>query len=296
MQAWKLIKGSVLAFINDGALSQGAAIAFYTIFSIAPVLLIVIAIAGLVFGRDAAKGEIVRELGGMMGTQSLDTLQSMINGASNKKSGIIATLVGAGTLLVAASGVFGQMQTALNMIWRAHPGVADIRSLVKARMVSLGLVMAMGFLLLASLALSAGLAALQHDINGLLPGVDVLIRILNFIISFALVSVLFGAIYKVLPDTQITWRDVAVGAMGTAFLFTVGKSLIALYIGRSDIASSYGAAGAFVVILLWIYYSSQIFLLGAEFTKVYANTHGSHASAGAASPGDQIMGSRADEP
>ena len=269
MQVWKLIKGSVMAFIADGALSQGAAIAYYTIFSIAPVLVIVIAIAGLVFGHDAAQGAIVRQLGGMMGQQSADAVQGMIKSADSQKSGIIATVLGIATLLVTASGVFAQMQSALNLIWKAEPK-AGMSRLVRARIASLGLVGALGFLLMVSLVVSAALSALDSFLNGFFPGAQVLMQVLNFALSLAMISVLFGAIYKVLPDKAITWRDVAVGAVATAFLFTVGKTLIGLYLGHSNIASSYGGAGAFVIILLWIYYSSQIFLLGAEFTRVYA--------------------------
>jgi len=276
MQVWKLTKDSVAAFIADGALSQGAAIAYYTIFSIAPVLIIVIAIAGLVFGHDAAQGAIVRQLSGIMGQQSADALQSMIKSADSQKSGVIATVLGIGTLVVTASGVFGQMQSALNLIWKAEPK-AGLSRLVRARIASLGLVAALGFLLIVSLVVSAILSALDSFLNGFFPGAHAMMQVLNFAISLLIISVLFGAIYKVLPDKQIAWRDVAVGAIVTALLFTIGKTLIGLYIGHSNIASSYGGAGAFVVILLWIYYSSQIFLLGAEFTRVFAETHGSHS-------------------
>ena len=281
---WSLIKGTFSAFIADGALSQGAAIAYYTIFALAPVLIIVIAVAGLAFGHDAAQGAIVQQLGGLMGQQSADALQGMIRSASNQKSGIIAAVLGIGTLLVTASGVFGQMQTALNQIWKAEAKRSAMSRMVRARMASLGLVATLGFLLLVSLVISAVLSALGNYMNGLLPGGHILTQALNFAISLALIAVLFGAVYKVLPDKPIAWGDVIVGAIVTAFLFTTGKSLIGLYLGHSNIASSYGGAGAFVVILLWIYYSSQIFLLGAEFTRVYAESHGSHAEGGENAP------------
>jgi membrane protein len=277
---WRLLKGTFSAFIADGALSQGAAIAYYTIFSIAPVLVIAIAIAGLAFGQDAAQGAIVGQLGGLMGRQSAEALQTMIQSASNHKSGVLATIIGVGTLLATASGVFGQMQTALNQIWKAKPRETGMSRLVRARIASLGLVVTLGFLLMVSLVISAILSTLDHYLNGLLPGAHILMMAVNFVISLALIAVLFGAIYKVLPDKPIGWRDVTVGAIATAFLFTVGKTLIGLYLGHSNAASSYGGAGAFVIILLWIYYSSQIFLLGAEFTRVYAETHGSHAPGG----------------
>jgi membrane protein len=284
MRQWRLAKDTVSNFVSDGALSQGAAIAYYTVFSIAPVLVIAIAVAGLAFGEDAARGAIVGQLGGLMGTDSADALQTMIKSASNHKSGIIATVLGIGTLIVTASGVFGQMQSALNLIWKAEPK-GGITRLIKARMISLGLVAALGFLLMVSLVISAALSALASVLNGFLPGVHILLQVINFVLSVILIAVLFAAIYKVLPDKQIAWRDVAIGAIATSLLFTIGKSLIGLYLGHSNIASSYGGAAAFVVVLLWIYYSSQIFLLGAEFTHVYAEAHGSHAGAAEAPPG-----------
>jgi membrane protein len=276
---WNLIKETVTEYINDEALSRGAAIAYYTVTSIAPVLVIVVAIAGLAFGQEAAQGAIVNQLSGMMGQQSAEVLQSGIKSASSTSSGIIASIIGLVTLLVTASGVFGEMQTALNAIWKAEPKGTTVSRLVRARAASLGLVAALGFLLLVSLVISAGLSALGNYISAYLPLGHLILAALNFLISFALISALFAAIYKVLPDKHLEWRDVLVGAVATAFLFTVGKSLIGLYIGSSAVASSYGAAGAIIVILLWIYYSSQIFLLGAEFTKVYASHHGSHQAA-----------------
>jgi membrane protein len=278
MRLWKLAKDTISNFMSDGALSQGAAIAYYTIFSIAPVLVIAIAVAGLAFGEEAAQGAIVHQIGGLMGTQSADAIQAMIKSASNHKSGIIATVLGIGTLIVTASGVFGQMQTALNAIWKAKPK-AGLSRLVKARIASLGLVAALGFLLIVSLVVSAALSAVDSFLDGILPGAHILLQAVNFVLSVILIAVLFAAIYKILPDKQIAWRDVAVGALATSLLFTIGKTLIGLYIGHSNIGSSYGGAGAFVVVLLWIYYSSQIFLLGAEFTHVYAETHGSRADA-----------------
>ncbi len=274
-KAWTLVKETVMAFIDDNALSRGASIAFYTVTSIAPVLFIVVAIAGLVFGEDAARGAIAAQLGGLMGQQSAELLQTAIKGASNRSSGILASVIGFVTLLVTASGVFGEMQTALNEIWKAQPKGSTVSQLLKARALSLGLVGALGFLLLVSLVISAMLTALGDFVNARLPFGSVLLSGLNFGLSFVMIAVLFAAIYKVLPDRRLAWRDVIVGAVATAFLFTIGKSLIGLYIGSSTIASSYGAAGALIVVLLWIYYSAEIFLLGAEFTKVYASRHGS---------------------
>ena len=280
-EAWALVKESVLSFIADDALSKGASIAFYMVTSIAPVLVIVIAIAGLAFGHDAAQGAISAQLSGLMGDRSAELLQTAINSASGKSSGIIATALGLLMLLISASGVFGEMQSSLNAIWKSPPRDGTVTHLmaimrhVKARAASLGLVAALGFLLLISLVISALLTALGTCIDAHFPFGHVSLSVLNLVISFLLTSVLFAAIYKILPDTRLEWRDVGVGAVATAFLFEVGKSLIALYIGSSAVVSSYGAAGGLIVLLLWIYYSAQIFLLGAEFTKTYASHHGS---------------------
>jgi membrane protein len=270
-----LVRTTVTGFIADDALSRGAAIAYYTVTSMAPVLLIVIAIAGFVFGTEAAQGAIVEQLSGMMGAQSAEMVQSMIQSAGNRGAGTIATIVGIVALLITASGVFGEMQAALNVIWKAEPKEGTVSRLVRARLASLGLVVTLGFLLMVSLVVSAALKALDTWLNGIMPGLHLIFQALGFLVSLLIIAVLFGAVYKVLPDKKLTWRDVAVGAISTAILFTIGKFLISLYIGSSAVASSYGAAGALIVILIWIYYSAQIFLLGAEFTKAYATTHGS---------------------
>jgi membrane protein len=272
---WKLLKGTVLAFIDDEALSRGAAIAFYTVTSIAPVLLIVIAIAGLAFGRDAAQGAITTQLGGLMGQQTAELLQGAVASAAGKSSGILATIIGVITAMVTASGVFGEMQSALNAIWKAKPRGTTVSRLIRARAASLGLVAALGFLLIVSLVVSAGLTAFGNYLNSILPFGKLILTVLNVVVSVTLISVLFAAIYKVLPDRHLEWRDVVVGAAVTTVLFTIGKSLIGWYIGSSAVASTYGAAGALIILLLWVYYSVQIFLFGAEFTKVYANRHGS---------------------
>ncbi len=280
---WALLEDSVKGYIEDDALSRGAAIAYYTIFSIAPMLVIIIAIVGLIYGPQAAHGAIKGELQGMMGADGAYAIQTMIASASNRHSGIVATLLGIGTLLVTASGVFGEMQIALNVIWnvRARGRSSTVSRLVRARAISLGLVAALGFMLVISLAVSTAVAALGFALQHRLPGIDLLIQLLNFLVSFAMITVLFAAIYKVLPDQSIEWYDVWVGALTTALLFTIGKTAIGLYIGSSQVASSYGAAGALVIVLLWIYYSAQIFLFGAEFTKAFARRHGSHSKAGA---------------
>jgi membrane protein len=277
--AWKMLKDTVLAFINDEALSRGAVIAFYTVTSIAPVLLIVIAIAGLAFGRDAAQNAITEQLSGLMGQQTAEVLQTAVASAASKSSGVVATIIGIITLMVTASGVFGEMQTALNVIWKAKPEGTTVSRLIRARAASLGLVAALGFLLMVSLVVSTVLMAFGNYLDSILPFGQVILTVLNIVVSLVLISFLFAAIYKVLPDRNLEWGDVTVGAIVTGVLFTIGKSLISWYIGSSAVASSFGAAGALIILLLWVYYSAQIFLLGAEFTKVYANTHGSKQGA-----------------
>lgn len=271
-----LLRETITAFFADEALTRGAAIAFYTATSLGPVLFIVVAVAGLAFGEEAARGAIVAQLGDLMGQQSADLLQTAIRNAGNRRSGLLATLLGIVTLLITASGVFSEMQQALNVIWKAEPQGVTVTGWLRTRALGLGLVAALGFLLLVSLVISAALAALSGYINAYLPFGHLILQAIAFVVSFGLIAVLFGAIYRVLPDRNIAWPDVILGAITTAFLFTVGKLLISLYLGSSTIASSYGAAGSLIVVLLWIYYSTQIFLLGAEFTKVYAFRHGSH--------------------
>ncbi len=280
---WTMLKETFNDYLDDAALSRGAAIAYYTILSIGPVLVICIAIAGLVFGQEAAQGAMVGQLRGMMGDQAAELIQTTIKSASNKSSGIWATVLGLGTLIITASGVFVEMQAALNVIWKAEPE-GGLSAVLKARAASLGLVATMGFLLLTSLVISAGLHALGDYLNTFLPGAELLLQALNFLISLGMVTALFAAIYKILPDRQLNWHDVGVGAFATALLFTIGKTGIGLYIGSTAVASSYGAAGALVIVLIWIYYSSQIFLLGAEFTKVWASHHGSAEAFAARTP------------
>ncbi|MGB8894264.1 MAG: YihY/virulence factor BrkB family protein [Pseudolabrys sp.] len=272
--ARKMLVDTTLSFIDDEALSRGAAIAFYAITSLAPVVLIVIAVAGLVFGQEAAQNAISGQFSALMGKQAADLLQSVIASASAKSSGVVATVIGTVTLIATASGVFGEMQAALNTIWKTRSKEAILSRLVRARIASLGLVAALGFLLIVSLAVSAGLTAFANHLD-MLPVGALILSGLNFAISLLLFAVLFGAIYKVLPDRTLQWKDVIVGALMTSVLFNIGKTFIGWYIGSSAVASSYGAAGGLIVLLLWVYYSAQIFLFGAEFTKIYANAHGS---------------------
>ena len=279
---WQFLRDSIEAFIADDALSRGASISFYMITSIGSVLFIVVAIAGLAFGEDAARGAIANQFRDLMGRQSADLVQSVIQNATGTSTGILASIVGAITLLITVSGVFGEMQSALNVIWKAQPQGITLSRLVRARAASLGLVAALGFLLLVSLVINTILSGLGSYIDAILPFGAWILQILEFIISFALISVLFGAIYKVLPDVELSWGDVLVGSVVTALLFNLGKFLIGLYLAHSATASSYGAAGALIILLLWIYYSAQIFLLGAEFTKLYASRRGTPAATRAA--------------
>jgi membrane protein len=277
--AWLLLKDTIEGFTSDEALSRGASIAYYTLFSLAPVLLVVIAIAGLAFGREAAEGAIVHQLGALMGGKTAEALQAMIESAATPREGAWATVIGIVVLLIATTGVFGEVQSAMNQIWKVPPSRGSTLSrLVRARIASLGLVATAGFLLTVSLATSAGLAATQAYLRIVFPAAQVVLNIVDVVISGALIAGLFAAMYKVLPDADITWRDVAIGAGGTMLLFEGGKYAIALYVGQSDVASSYGAAGALIVLLVWIYYSAQIFLLGAEFTRAFARRFGSHAA------------------
>ncbi|HUE19580.1 MAG TPA: YihY/virulence factor BrkB family protein [Stellaceae bacterium] len=273
--AWLLIKETGRHFMEDEALSRGAAIAYYTVFSIAPVLVIAIAMAGLAFGEQAAEGAIVDQLSDLIGIQGAQGLQAMIASASNPGSGILATVVGIGTLVVAATSVFGEMQSALNAIWKTEaPPHSTLTRMVRARLAGLGLVVTVGFLLLVSLVVSTAIAALNNYLDEFFSGAHLLFQGLSFVISFGLIALLFAAIYKLLPDRHIAWSDVIIGAVATSLLFTIGKSLISLYLGSSSVTHAYGAAGGLVIVLLWIYYSAQIFLFGAEFTRVYAERHG----------------------
>ncbi len=272
---WTLIKSTVNGYIDDNALSRGAAIAYYTVFSLAPTLVIIVAITGIVFGETAAQGALSNQLEGLVGHDAAIAIQGMVRSAWQTRSGWIATVIGIVTLMITATTVFGEMQAALNAIWHAEPKGTTVTRYLRYRALSLGLVATLGFLLMVSLVISAAIAAVQTYIGGFLPEVAILVRVLNFFISFALITVLFAAIYKILPDRQLEWRDVTIGAVVTALLFDLGKTLIGLYIGSTAVANSFGAAGALAVVLLWVYYSSQIFLLGAEFTRAYAEHNGS---------------------
>jgi membrane protein len=268
----KLLKTALAGWWNDRALSLGAAISFYTLFSMAPALLIVVSVAGLIYGRDAAQGAIVGEIGGLIGTEPAAAIEAMIGSASDFGSSVVGTIVGFTIFLFLATGALVELQDDLNIIWKAPPPEkSTIIVLLRTRLLSLALVVAIGFVLLVSLILDAALSALIAYVPNVLPGSEAFVFTLNSAFALGMASLLFALMFKVLPDVAIGWRDVMVGAILTGSLFTLGKFLIGLYIGRSGVASSYGAAGSLVTILIWVYYSSQILLFGAEFTKAFAD-------------------------
>jgi membrane protein len=273
-----LLKETFKEWQEDKVTRLAAALAYFTIFSLAPLLIVVIAIAGAVFGHEAATGQLVREIRGLVGTDGARVIEDMIqNAATPGSGGTLATIIGVVTLILGASGVFGQLQDALNTIWGVMPKPGlGIKETIKNRILSFALVLGIGFLLLVSLVLSAGLSAVDEFLNNQFPGGGLLLQILNFVISYAVITLMFATMYRFLPDVKIAWRDVWVGAAVTAALFTIGKFLIGLYLGNSSTASVYGAAGSLVVLLIWIFYSAQIMLFGAEFTQVYATRYGSH--------------------
>jgi membrane protein len=274
---WEILKETFSDWNEDKAPRLAAALAYYTMFSIAPVLIIVIAIAGLVLGREAVQGAIAQQIEGLVGNrESALAVQAMIQSASKPSTGIIATVIGLVTLLFGAAGVFGQLQDALNTIWEVQPKPdRGIMETIKERFLSFTMVLGVGFLLLVSLVVSAALTAIGTYFSNLLPGFEAVWQVVNFLVSFGVITLLFAMIFKVLPDAKIAWSDVWIGAAVTALLFTIGKFLIGLYLGKSSVGTAYGAAGSLVVILIWVYYSAQILFLGAEFTQVYARKYGS---------------------
>jgi membrane protein len=276
---WNLIKKSCYAWVDDYAPSMGAAIAYYTLFSLAPFLILVIAVAGMVFGAEAARGEIVSQLRGLIGDEGAVAVQGLLKSASRPATSIFASIVGALTMLIGATSVFGELQSALDRIWRApvQTQVSGLRGLLRGRLVAFGMIVTIGFLLLVSLVISAALAAMGTWSQGFFPGWEIAWQAVGLVVSFAITTVLFAMIYQILPRVRVSWNDVWVGAAVTALLFNLGKLAIGLYIGKAGVTSGFGAAGSLVVLLVWVYYSAQIFLLGAEFTWVYANSHGSHA-------------------
>jgi membrane protein len=273
----RLVKQTIAEWSTDSASSRAAALAFYAALSISPLLIIAISIAGLVFGADQVRSQVMAQIQDLVGQSGAEVIESMLRSTNSKSGGFIATALGLGTLLLGAGGVFIELQDALNKFWGVNPpegsGVWDF---VRNRLLSFAMVLCIGFLMLVSLLLSAAVSALGVFVGGLVPELQVTAHVINLLFSFAVITVLFALIYKVLPNVQLHWRDVWTGAATTAGLFTIGKFLIGFYLGRASTASPYGAAGSVIVILLWVYYSALIIYFGAEFTKVYAKEHGSH--------------------
>jgi len=274
-----LAKRTVNEWIDDKAPSRAAALSYYTVFSIAPLLVIAVALAGFVFGKEAVTGELQRQLQGLVGEGGAKAIQEMMVSASQPGAGVLASILGVVMLLVGATGAFVELQDALNAMWGVEEKKSSgLVSFLRARIISFAMVGVIAFLLLASLAVSTALSALGHFAEERLPAGELTVQVANVVVSFAVITALFAAIFKVLPDVKVAWRDVWLGAAVTSLLFGVGKLLISLYLGKSSVASSYGAAGSFAVLLIWTNYSSMILFLGAEFTHVYAESCGSRAT------------------
>lgn len=275
---WRLLKETFQEWQADDASRLAAALAYYTVFSLAPLLILVIAIAGMVFDASAAQTQIINQIQGLVGPEGASVIETALQNANSpaSNSGLIATLISLGVLLFGASGVFVQLQASLNQVWnvKAKP-TEGVMNLVRKRFLSFAMILVIGFLLLVSLVLSAALAGLSAVLNGWIGSLSWLWQIVNIVLSIGVVTLLFAMIFKYLPDVKVTWRDVTTGALITAVLFTLGKFLIGLYLGNSSFGSTYGAAGSVVILLAWIYYSAQILFFGAEFTQVYARRYGS---------------------
>ena len=272
-----LIGKSLKAWLDDFAPSMGAALAYYTLFSIAPLLIIFIAIAGLVFGQDAARGEIVAQIEGLIGRDGAIAVQGLLKSTSEPAQGFVAILISTIMVIIGATSVFAELQSDLDRIWRvpAPANQLGIFLMLRKRLLSFGLVLGLGFLLLVSLVIGTAIAAAGKWWNGLFAGWEAILQAIDFCISFAISTLLFAMIYKLMPRARIAWQDVWIGAAVTALLFEIGKLLIGLYLGKTSVASGFGAAGSLVVLLIWVYFAAQIFLLGAEFTWAYAHERGS---------------------
>ena len=275
-----LLKDTFREWREDGANRLAAALAYYTTFSLAPLLVLIIAIAGLAGGREAAQTQTMAQVQDLLGVEGREFVEGMIDSASRPTTGLTATLIGAVTLFFGALGVFGELQNSLNTIWEVKPkparGLVDaVQRFIVKRLLSFTMVLGIGFLLLASLVVSAGISAFAEFIGTRWPLADFWLELINFLISFLVVTVLFAMIFKFLPEIKIAWKDVWLGAAVTSVLFSLGKFLIGLYLGRSEVGTTFGAAGSLAILLIWIYYSAQILFFGAEFTQVYANRYGS---------------------
>jgi membrane protein len=274
---WQFVKTTINEWVEAEPFQLAAALSYYTLFSLAPLLLIAIGVAGLVFGREAAQNQIVESLQGMIGQDSAQSVQEMIQASNEKpKTGVLSTIIGFVALLFGAGGVVGQLQTSLNKVWEVTPKPGQgIWGFLRQRFFSFAMVLAIGFLLLVSLVVTAVLSSFTSMLSSFLGDATFVAHAIDILVSFGFVTLLFALIYKYVPDVEIQWRDVWVGAALTSILFTIGKYLIGLYIGTSGVSSTFGAAGSLITILIWVYYSSLIFFLGAEFTRVYATQYGS---------------------
>jgi membrane protein len=277
----RMLKEALTSWWNDQAPSKGAALAYYSLFSIAPLLFLIISIAGLFFGPDAVRGMVFAQIASLMGQNGAEAVQEMLAHVSEPKTGAWATVASIAVLLFGASTVFGQLQTALDTIWRVPEAekekdqASGLWTFIRSRLLTFGMVLGLAFLVTVSLVLSSALSALGKWWGGLFGGWEAVAHVLDLVVNFGVLTVVFGAIYKLMPRAHIQWRDVWVGGFVTALLFVIGKFLIGLYLGKSDVGSSFGAFGSLVIVMVWVYYSAQIFLLGAEFTWVYAHEAGS---------------------
>lgn len=273
---WDLLKQTASEFSDDNASRIGAALAYYTVFSIAPIVVVAVSVAGLVFGEEAAQGQLSTQLDTLLGAQAADMVETMVQNTNKAGGGVFATVVGLVTLVIGASSVFVQLRGALNAMWDVKPEKTGIVAAILTQALSFAMVVSLGFLLMVSLVVSALLSGLAGWIETWLDVPAVVLQVVNQGISLAVITVLFAGVYKFLPATKIAWSDVFVGALATAVLFSIGKFAIGQYLGHSSVASTYGAAGSLVVLLVWVYYSAQLILFGAEFTQVYARHSGSH--------------------
>jgi membrane protein len=269
--AWSLLCETYAKWGADGAPRMAAALAYYTTLSIAPLLLVIIAVAGIAFGAEAVRGELVGQIRGIIGSDSAHAVEDILANARRPASGLIASAVGLVMLMIAASGAVGELENALNVIWKAAPSPGSIRTFLSKRLASVAMLLGTGFLLVVSLSVSALLSATSRYLNGLVPGNDAIWMVVEIVVSLAVNTALFAMLFKFLPDVPVRWSDVWLGAAVTAVLFNLGKVLIGLYLGRSSTGSAYGAAGSLVVVLVWIYYAAQILLFGAELTYVHAS-------------------------
>jgi membrane protein len=274
-EAWGLVKQAFNDWNDDNAPRLGAALSYYTLFSLAPLLIVAIAIAGLVFGQEAAQGRIVAELRGLVGDTGATAVEELIKNSRRAEGGIVASALGVLTLLIGATGAFAELKSSLNVVWDVEAPSGGIWGLVRTRLWAFALVLAVGFLLMVSLLVSAAIAATDTILARFVSEPSAVLHAINTALSLAVITVGFALIFKYLPDTEVSWGDVWFGAAVTSALFTLGKFLIGLYLGHSSVSSVYGAAGSVVVLMVWVYYAAQIFFFGAELTQGYARRHGS---------------------